>query len=307
MLTLNNITVQFSDKKVIDNLSLTFNRGEIIGLVAPNGTGKSTLLNVIMNFLRPNSGNVVYKTNYNYKNKRNEVKMHQLISSFPEQSDLYPELSGFDHLMIFAKIWGNSNEIVESVIEQLEMSDYVTKKTKTYSLGMKQRLCFAMQLVTDTEVMLMDEVMNGLDPNNMALISSVLIELRRKNKLIIIASHLLENLESYADRVLFLDQGKIIYERHQKQPKAEELYLRSTLSTKQKSELLEQLADLNLTVVDFSTDRTCIKIPNGNPDIIEDVVNELMYQEATDFEYGKMTLNELYAYYYLTPNRKSQN
>jgi ABC-2 type transport system ATP-binding protein len=87
------------------------------------------------------------------------------------------------------------------------MGHYVKKKVSDYSLGMKQRLCFAMQMVSDTKIMLMDEVMNGLDPNNVELISKVIIKKRDEGKTIVIASHLLENLEKYSNRIFFLFGG----------------------------------------------------------------------------------------------------
>ncbi|WP_261787391.1 ATP-binding cassette domain-containing protein [Lactobacillus taiwanensis] len=99
---------------------------------------------------------------------------------------------------------------MEDIISTLKMETYIDRKVETYSLGMKQRLCFAMVVATNTSVMLLDEVMNGLDPQNVQLISHVLLNLRAQGKLIIMASHLLQNLQQYADQVLFLKNGKII-------------------------------------------------------------------------------------------------
>lgn len=104
------------------------------------------------------------------------------------------------------------------------MGNYVDQKVQTYSLGMKQRLCFAMVVAADTPVMLLDEVMNGLDPQNVELISKVLEQLRQENKLIIIASHLLNNLQSYADRILFLGHGHVIEDYRVKEKR--DLYLK---------------------------------------------------------------------------------
>ncbi|RIU91155.1 ATP-binding cassette domain-containing protein [Oceanobacillus picturae] len=214
MLKLKDISVAYKDKKVLDKLSLTADKGEIIGLVAPNGTGKTTLFNVIANFLKPNSGTVNFQEKHTYRSEKEEIRIHKQLATFPDQSDLIEELSGMDHLKLYANMWQKTTKHIPSIIEKLHMTGYVKKKVRTYSLGMRQRLCFAMMEAADTPMMLMDEVMNGLDLSNVALISQHLNDMKKKDKLIFVASHLLENLDLYADRVLFLKDGKIIHEQH---------------------------------------------------------------------------------------------
>lgn len=208
MLKIHNVKLAFGEHVVLDEISLNFQIGTIVGLVAPNGTGKSTLLNVILHNLEPQAGYVEYD-HLRYRSNREIIKLHRLICAFPDQSDLFPFMSGRDHLKLYADLWKNSDKNVDNIINKLQMEKYVDRPTQTYSLGMKQRLCFAMVVAADTPVMLLDEVMNGLDPQNVQLISDYLLDLK-ENKLIIMASHLLNNLQSYADRVLFLKAGKVI-------------------------------------------------------------------------------------------------
>lgn len=209
MIELKNISVSFKKHHVLRNVNMVFEVGEVVGLVAPNGTGKSTLLNVMMNYLKPTQGEVVIQDNKRYKNPKENSRMYQLISLMPDQNDLYDHLSGYDHLKLYKNIWKTKKIKIDDLVEQLEMKHYVKKKVGSYSLGMKQRLCFAMQIMSDTPIMLMDEVMNGLDPNNVELISSLIIEKKEEGKTIIIASHLLENLEKYSDRIFFLTGGNL--------------------------------------------------------------------------------------------------
>jgi ABC-2 type transport system ATP-binding protein len=213
MLELKNIKVSYKDKKVLDNLSLTASQAEIIGLVAPNGMGKTTLFNVIANFLKPNKGKVIINDKYQYKSERQEIKIHQQLATLPDQADLFEDLSGVEHMKLYKNMWKSSKK-VEDIYQSLDMESYVKRKVKTYSLGMRQRLCFAMLRCTDTEIMLMDEVMNGLDVANVSLISNQLIEMKQEGKLLFIASHLLSNLDLYADRVLFLKDGDFVHEQH---------------------------------------------------------------------------------------------
>lgn len=211
MLKLSNVSFGYKDRIVIENLSFSASKGEIIGLVAPNGMGKTTLFNIMANFLKPDKGKVIFNENYIYKSEKDEKYIHQHLSTFPDQSDLYEELTGVDHLKLYANMWNRSVKHVPTIIDELQMGNYVKRKVKTYSLGMRQRLCFAMMVAADTSVMLMDEVMNGLDVENVALISNKLLEMKQDEKLIFVASHLLDNLDLYADQVFFLKDGQIIY------------------------------------------------------------------------------------------------
>lgn len=237
MLKLNHVTLSFGRNVVLDDIDLEFKEGEIIGLVAPNGTGKSTMINVILHNLTPQKGYV----NYNgtrYKNQKDTVKLHKEICSFPEQSDLFPFMTGRDHLNLYADLWYNKEKSVNHIIADLQMTDYVDKKVQTYSLGMKQRLCFAMVVAANSPVMLLDEVMNGLDPQNVSLISKMLLKLKNEDKLIIMASHLLQNLQVYADRVLFLGSGHIIEDLNNKKQNQQYLKVRTS---KRVAELLAGL------------------------------------------------------------------
>ncbi len=213
MLKLENISVKYKEKIVLDNLSLTADSGEIIGLVAPNGTGKTTLFNVISNFLKPNQGTVTFNGKLQYKTERKEISIHQQLATFPDQADLFEELTGVDHMKLYANMWKGTARDVKKIYTQLQMESYVKKKVKTYSLGMRQRLCFGMIAAADTPIMLMDEVMNGLDVANVSLISRRLMQMKQEGKLIFVASHLLSNLDLYADRVLYLKDGDIIHQQ----------------------------------------------------------------------------------------------
>lgn len=286
MLKLNKVTLAFGGNVILDNINLNFNEGEIIGLVAPNGMGKSTLLNVILNNLIPQEGFVEYN-GISYKNQSDAIKLHHEICSFPEQSDLLSFMTGRDHLRLYADLWNNTTITIDKIIEDLQMSDYVDDKIQTYSLGMKQRLCFAMVVAANPSVMLLDEVMNGLDPQNIALISAMLIRLKKENKLIIIASHLLHNLQQYADRVLFLSNGQIINNFNLKNQTTQYLKIRVSPRTlkllkKVKYEILPneilliplseiKQKDLENLLVDFSKEKIQFEVEPIN---IEDLFNK---------------------------------
>ncbi|MGY3703908.1 ATP-binding cassette domain-containing protein [Vagococcus martis] len=196
------------NKPILKDITEDFHAGEIVGLVAPNGTGKSTLLNVLMNYETPQKGQLIIDKKGTYKSARKQIKLYKKISMMPDQQDLYNHKTGLEHLTMYKKIW-KSKIPVKELINELDMAHYINDLVGNYSLGMRQRLCFAMQIAADTKIMLMDEVMNGLDPTNVTLISTIMAKKRDEGKLIIIASHLFDNLEQYADRIFFLSNGQL--------------------------------------------------------------------------------------------------
>ena len=199
----------YGEKEVLNQIDLHLPPAQIIGLVAPNGIGKSTLIQILSGHLRNNGISVSYQGK-NYTT--DTLFMRQHIVKMPDQSELYDELNGIEHLNFYASIWKVASGTVQTVIEQLKMEGYIHQKVGGYSLGMRQRLCFALVLVTKADYMLVDEVMNGLDPDNVELISRVLRQLRNEGKTVVMASHLLNNLDSIADKIYFIKEKRIALE-----------------------------------------------------------------------------------------------
>ena len=299
MLQLENITVDFSGKLVLNKINETFNPGEMIGLVAPNGTGKSTLMNVIMNYVKPSTGAVSYLDGLKYTSKNNEVKLHQQISMMPEQSDLYNHLSGRSHMKMYAMMWGSDKKLINETIEALNMAHYVDKKTGTYSLGMRQRLCFAMQIVSNTPVMLMDEVMNGLDPNHVEMISKILVQKKQEGKLIIIASHLLENLEKYADRIFLMKDG-LLLNVNDISPGFQTNEMTSVRVRNMPEDIQTKFKQTfyNVPLKSIYGGMVIIDIPKANNELLTDILLFLKNEGLKEFTFGKVTLNDLYSMYY---------
>ena len=289
MIELKNINVSFGEHHVLKDLSMTFEPGEVIGLVAPNGTGKSTLLNVMMNYLKPNSGEVVIDHTKRYKGPKENSIIYQNISMMPDQNDLYPHLSGYDHLKMFQDMYKRKYLSIDAVVKQLEMEHYVKKKVSNYSLGMKQRLCFAMQMVSDTRIMLMDEVMNGLDPNNVELISKVISQKRDEGKTIVIASHLLENLEKYSNRIFFLFGGELELFLDKNEGYADEsTYVRLTGIT------IEEAQELfpNHYIVSLNNHGLVVRVTEK--EYLVEVLNQLIEADILEFSVGHLSLSDSY-------------
>ena len=208
-LEIKHLSVSYGDYEVLKDISFQLEKGQLIGLVAPNGTGKTTLFNAIMRFIQVKEGQIFVDGKEYTASDKDVLALHQKITFFPDQADLFENFSGREHIEMYAEIWSGKRKEVNQIITRLQMEDYVDRKVQEYSLGMRQRLCFAMMVAADTPIMFMDEVMNGLDPENVSLVSDVLIELRQDKKIVIIASHLLDNLDEYADKVFFLKDKEL--------------------------------------------------------------------------------------------------
>jgi len=299
-LEVKNLSVSYGEKEVLKEVSFHIDDGQIVGLVAPNGTGKTTLFNAMMRFIPLKSGEIFVDGKEYTSSSKDVLKLHEKITFFPDQGDLLMNFSGREHIQMYADIWSKSKKDIDGIIDLLEMRGYVDRKVQTYSLGMKQRLCFAMMVAANTPVMLMDEVMNGLDPENVALVSTVLLKLKEDGKIIMVSSHLLDNLDEYADKVFFLKEGAIHYitDWHQEMP----VYYKALL-TPQKAEELQEKARLPEDTIHLGNNMLCIPVAglsDGEQLKLFQVIRQLNPEELS---VGPMGTSEYYSYIYSLPVR----
>ncbi|MDI6553304.1 MULTISPECIES: ATP-binding cassette domain-containing protein [Leuconostoc] len=170
--------------------------GCIVGLVAPNGTGKTTLMRGINNDIALKSGQIVLSNN-------------ETIFFLENQDALFPMLTVKEMFEYVSKSW-KSEVISDEVIDLLKISNYVDKRISSLSLGMRQMVMIGVYLIVDSDIMLFDEPINGLDQVNMSIISNVMLQLKKQKKIVIVSSHLLDNLSQFVDEFWYLKQGKII-------------------------------------------------------------------------------------------------
>lgn len=289
MLELKNISINFGKNNIVENLNIVFQPSEIIGLVAPNGMGKSTILKVMMNYLKPNQGEILINGKNRYHNLKPDSKVYQLISMMPDQNDLYNHMTGYDHLNLYQTVWKTNHLNISDISTHLQMDNFLNKKVREYSLGMRQRLCFAMQIISDTQIMLMDEVMNGLDPNNVELVSRVILEKKAEGKTVIISSHLLQNLERYADRVFFLFDGSLETFLDKKKG-----YTDNSLYIKVNINNMLELTDLFPDFYIFQLNHECIIIKLKSPKQLSTVTEILIKHSYLSLSVGYLNLEDAY-------------
>lgn len=205
---IHNISKKIKKRNIIHDFSLNIKEGEIFGFVGVNGAGKTTILRMITGLIKPTKGCIYI----NGKDVAQDIKVLSDIGAIIEGPDLYKHLSGYRNLKIAANMYENiSKERIIEVAALLGIKDRLNDTVKTYSLGMRQRLAIAMALINSPKILVLDEPLNGLDPQGVREIRTIMRELAQKEKVtIIISSHILSELELVCDRFCIINQGTLI-------------------------------------------------------------------------------------------------
>ena len=194
----------FGEEHVLKNVSHTFEKGKIHGIVGNNGSGKTVLMKCICGFLKPDSG-VIY---VNHKQVGKETDFPEDIGIIIETPGFLPHLSGTQNLKILASLQKKANALtIRAVLEQVGLDPDMKKPVGKYSLGMRQRLGFAQALMEDPSLLILDEPFNGLDKHGVVHIRNVIKGLREEGKTVILASHNQVDIAELCDTVCEMDAG----------------------------------------------------------------------------------------------------
>ncbi len=200
------------ERKDIENLELKVPKGSIYGFLGPNGSGKSTTIRLILNLLKKQSGNVTLFGEVFNANTR--IKSLNKVGALIENPSLYGHLNALENLKIAVNYRQNiASERIEEVLEIVKLTHAKKKKVKAYSLGMKQRLGLAISLLSNPELLILDEPTNGLDPKGIIEMRTLIKELNEKyGTTIFISSHLLNEIEKVCTHVGIIRDGKMLYQ-----------------------------------------------------------------------------------------------
>lgn len=202
------LTKRYGSKiTAVDDLDLTVNRGEVYGFLGPNGAGKTTTLRMLLGLIKPSSG----KARVLGESPGTLASLSK-VGALVESPAFYPYLSGRDNLKVVARYSGADKSRIGEVLEQVELAGRAKDKYKKYSLGMKQRLGVAAALLKDPELLILDEPTNGLDPQGMADMRTLIRDLGRGERTVLLSSHLLGEVEQICDRVGVIQKGKLVAE-----------------------------------------------------------------------------------------------
>jgi ABC-type multidrug transport system ATPase subunit len=189
----------------VDNLDLEVHRGEVFGFLGPNGAGKTTTLRMLLGLIRPTSGSAVVA-----EHRPGDPEGLRRIGSLVESPAFYPYLSGRENLKIVSDYAGVPHTRVDAALEEVDLADRAKDRFGTYSMGMKQRLAVAAALIKDPELMILDEPTNGLDPQGVVEMRSLIRRLGSGNRTVMLSSHLLNEVQQISDRVAIIRKGKLV-------------------------------------------------------------------------------------------------
>lgn len=206
VLTLNNLTKNFGPITAVKNLSFTIEKGNVYGILGPNGSGKSTTLGIVLNVVNRTAGDFHWFDGSD--STHNALKK---VGAIIERPNFYPYMTAVQNLELVCKIKEVDTDIIEEKLEIVGLLERKDSKFRTFSLGMKQRLAIASSLLNSPEILILDEPTNGLDPQGIQQVREIIKDIASKGTTILLASHLLDEVEKVCTHVVILQKGVSLY------------------------------------------------------------------------------------------------
>lgn len=208
VLTVNKLNTSIGSKHILHNISFEVQPGEIIGLIGKNGSGKTTIMKSVISLIKFQSGTVTMNdTAIDMDHHAGLADIRALI----EYPALYDNMNGRQHLKLYAMGENITTAMMDEIITETGIAAFIDQKTKGYSLGMRQRLAIAITLLAQPKLVILDEPMNGLDPESTHEMRTLIVKLAKERGIsFLISSHLLDELSRMADRFVIIDQGTVI-------------------------------------------------------------------------------------------------
>ena len=200
------LSKKFKKVTVLENINMKFESGKIYGIVGRNGSGKSVFLKILCSFYKPTTGEILFD-NINYNSNNN---FPPSVRALIENPTFFPDLTGFENLKLLSSIQNKiGDEEIIKTLDQVNLLSEKDKKYSEYSLGMKQKLGIAQVLMENPDVMIFDELFNGIEEKTVEKIRNILLELKNQNKIIIVTSHIKEDIGVLSDEVYKFDCGRV--------------------------------------------------------------------------------------------------
>ena len=271
----NNLTKRYQSATVVDHVSLHIPKGKIYGLLGRNGAGKTTIMKMMLQLVRPTEGTIrMFGAGY----QEHMSDTYRKIGSIIETPGFYTNLTGQENLEILAKLRGKiSKDAVRNALEIVGLDKEKKKPFSDYSLGMKQRLGIAAAIMHEPELLILDEPINGLDPIGISEIRQFLCDLSRtKGTTIFISSHVLSEIEQIADVIGVMNEGKLVEEVNMEElHKRKRKYISFTVSD---SIVASTLLKKHLKIIDFETEAGILKVYDNTANVGE--LNKLLVENG---------------------------
>ncbi|UJH92204.1 ATP-binding cassette domain-containing protein [Antarcticibacterium sp. 1MA-6-2] len=206
ILTIKNLTKKYGSLTAVNDLSFTIKKGNVYGILGPNGSGKSTTLGMVLNVVNKTSGEFFW-----FDGSDSTHEALKKVGAIIEHPNFYPYMTAAQNLALVCKIKGVAPEKIDEKLEIVGLLDRKDSKFRTFSLGMKQRLAIASALLNDPEILILDEPTNGLDPQGIHQIREIIRKIAATGTTILLASHLLDEVEKVCSHVVIIRKGVKLY------------------------------------------------------------------------------------------------
>jgi len=246
ILQVNHLTKRFGQLTAVNNLSFKIESGKVYGLLGPNGSGKSTTLGMILNVVNKTSGNFRW-----FEGKYTTTQALKKIGAIIERPNFYPYMTARQNLELVCKIKEIDTTNIEEKLDLVGLLHRQNDKFKTFSLGMKQRLAIASALLNNPELLILDEPTNGLDPKGIHEIRKIITDVAQTGKTILLASHLLDEVEKVCNRVIILQEGVKIFEGDVEEMSRKQNWFEIETEYPEKTlEILKQNTDIEKLIIE---------------------------------------------------------
>lgn len=289
-LKVSNVDKSFSGKKAVDSISFEIDKPGVFGLLGTNGAGKTTTIRMILGIINKDKGVISW-------NNKDVKRKHVNFGYMPEERGVYPKTKIYDQLMYFAELKGmnkiSAKKAIKYWMNKLEIEEYLNMPAEKLSKGNQQKIQFVIAVMHDPELIVLDEPFSGLDPVNTELLKSIILELVKMGKYIIMSSHQMSSIEEFCTDVLILNRGKTILKGNLKEIK--DSYKANKLEIIVNKNIDKEIENNNLEIYENIDNRYTILIDN------EEKANNLFKEIATiddlkviKFELKKPSLNDIF-------------
>lgn len=281
-----NLNKSFGKKKILKDVSFTIKKGDILGFIGPNGSGKTTTIKLILGLNSIDSGNVTIN---GFDIKKDFESAIKRVGAIVENPDMYMYLSGYENLKLVANMYNVSSSKIDEVVKLVKLEGRIKDKVSKYSLGMRQRLGIAQALINSPNLLILDEPTNGLDPEGIKELRDLLKNLAKKENIaVLISSHNLAELDSFCNKVCIIQNGTIIESNEVKKLKKEvsnSTYIFEVSNSTLVNNVIDNIKVLDSTHFSIKSKKEEIpniitKLINNNILIYEVYENKISLEEA---------------------------
>ena len=249
ILEIKGLNKRYGSIQAVNNLNLSLKKGSVFGLLGPNGSGKTTTLAILLGVVKPQSGT------FTWFGEPASADARKKIGAILEQPIFYPQMSAVENLKVVCKIKGVDFSEIDRVLKWVNLDERKNHAFKGYSLGMKQRLSIASAMLCNPEILILDEPTNGLDPQGINEIREIILNIAKSGKTIILASHLLDEVQKVCSEFAILSKGNLIYQGNVEADLNDDSYIEVSSSD---LSLLEKALKSQLGEIELRKEENCL-------------------------------------------------